>query len=661
MKRQILNIAVDTPVSQVFDYHPPLDIQYEPKIGQRVLVPFGRREVVGFIHGISEKTSLPKKKIKPCKTIIDQSPLLNKKTLDLILWCKNYYHHPVGKTYAAAIPKYLRSGKNPGHAGNLFKKSTKKRKLTSHQKKAYDECLGLIKESIPVLLNGVTGSGKTEIYLQIMEDVLKKGQQVLFLVPEIGLTPQLSEEITSRFGSCVGIIHSSTSEKSRAQAWVSAKENKVSVILGTRSSIFVPFHSLGLIIIDEEHDESYKQQSGLMYSARDLAVVKAKQSGCALLLGSATPSYESLLNVEKKKYNQVQLNKKVFSDVPPDKKLINLNVSPCSKGLSGPLINAISKSLERDEQSLLFINRRGYSPITMCEDCGNIDECPRCESNLVSYRVSKKLKCHHCSFQTPATNSCSSCEGKKITVGHGTEKIEEELRSKFPGEMIVRIDRDSTRSNKKREEVFGHAKSGAANILVGTQMLTKGHDFPNLSLVAFINVDQGLFGSGYRSSERFAQQYYQASGRCGRRENKGLVLLQTHNPENETLKSLLSKSYGEFYEENKLDRKRLGWPPYTYSVLLRAESQDEKKVFNFLDAAADFIGRSMDSGSLRMLGPIPSPIGKIRGRKRGQLLLTSRSRKKLHAVGSHLISFVDEKRLGIKVKWSIDIDPIDHS
>ena len=661
MKRPILNIAVDTPVSQVFDYYPPSDIHCEPKVGQRVLVPFGRREVVGFIHGISEKTSLPKKKIKSCKTIIDQSPLLNNKALDLILWCKNYYHHPVGKTYAAAIPKYLRSGKNPGHDDMLFETSAEKKKLTNHQKSAYDECHELIKKSAPVLLNGVTGSGKTEIYLQIMEEVLKKGQQVLFLVPEIGLTPQLSEAITSRFGNCVGIIHSSTSEKSRAKAWVGAKENGVSVILGTRSSIFVPFHDLGLIIIDEEHDESYKQNSGLMYSARDLAVVKAKQLGCALLLGSATPSYESLLNVEKKKYSQARLNKKVFSASPPEKKLINLNLNPSSKGLSGPLINAISKSLEKDEQSLLFINRRGYSPVTMCEDCGNIDGCPRCESNLVSYRGSKILKCHHCSFQTPATSSCSSCAGKKITVGHGTEKIEEELKSKFPGEMIIRIDRDSTRSNKNREEVFEHAKSGAAKILVGTQMLTKGHDFPSLSLVAFINVDQGLFGSGYRSGERFAQQYYQASGRCGRRENKGLVLLQTYNPENETLKSLLNKSYGEFYEENKQDRKRLGWPPYTYSVLIRAESPDEKKVFSFLDVAAGFIGNMVESSSLKILGPIPSPIGKIRGRKRGQLLLTSRSRKKLHAASGRLIRFVDEKKLGIKVKWSIDIDPIDHS
>ena len=227
--------------------------------------------------------------------------------------------------------------------------------------------------------------------------------------------------------------------------------------------------------------------------------------------------------------------------------------------------------------------------------------------------------------------------------------------------MILRIDRDSTRSNKNREEVFRHAKSGAAKILVGTQMLTKGHDFPNLSLVAFINVDQGLFGSGYRSGERFAQQYYQASGRCGRRENKGLVLLQTHNPENEMLKSLLNKSYGEFYEENKQDRKRLGWPPYTYSVLVRAESADEKKVFGFLDTAAAFINNTMGSSSLKILGPTPSPIGKIRGRIRGQLLLISRSRKNLHAAGGHLISFVSEKKPGIKVKWSIDIDPIDHS
>ena len=661
MKNPILNIAVDTPVSQIFDYYLPKDSDQKPKIGQRVLVPFGRREVVGFVHGISDETSLPKNKVKFCKLIIDEDPLINKEALDLISWCKNYYHYPLGKTYATAVPKYLRSGKTPVIESKVFQKSRGERKLTAHQKKAFDGCVEMLKKSSPVLLNGLTGSGKTEIYLQLMQRALDKKQQVLFLVPEIGLTPQLFEAISSRFGNCVGLIHSSTSEKSRAEAWLSAKENKLSIILGTRSSIFVPFHSLGLIVVDEEHDESYKQQSGLMYSARDLAVVKAKKSSCGLVLGSATPSYESLLNAENGKYNEVQLNKKVFNAAPPEKRLVNLNVNPSNKGLTAPLINAISEALEKDEQSLLFINRRGYSPITMCEECGKIDECPRCESNLVFYRGSKKLKCHHCSYQEKIKEHCMICEGKKITVGHGTEKIEEELEAKFPKEMIIRIDRDTTRSNKKREEVFGHAKSGSAKILVGTQMLTKGHDFPNLSLVAFINVDQGLFGSGYRSGERFAQQYYQASGRCGRRDKKGLILLQTHNPENDSLKALLDDSYRAFYEKNKKVRERLGWPPYTYSVLIRAESENERDVFIFLDAIAESIEKSQDRQLIKLLGPIQSPIGKIRGKKRGQLMLKSKNRKKLHMMGGRLLSFVDTKRLGTKVKWSIDVDPTDHS
>ena len=661
MKHSILNIAVDTPVSQVFDYYPPENSDYRPKIGQRVLVPFGRREVVGFIHKISNGSSLPKEKIKPCKSIIDKEPLINEGAHGLVSWCKSYYHHPLGKTYAAAVPKYLRTGKTPAIEKMLFHESKDKKKLRVHQKKAHDDCAKLLKKPSPILLNGVTGSGKTEIYLHLMERVLSKKKQVLFLVPEIGLTPQLYEAITSRFGNCVGLIHSSTTDKSRASAWLAAKENKLSVILGTRSSIFVPFHSLGLIVIDEEHDESYKQQSGLMYSARDLAVVKAKKSGCGLVLGSATPSYESLLNAEKGKYSEVRLTKKVFSAKPPEKKLINLNANPSTKGLSAPLFKSISKALEKGEQSLLFINRRGYSPVTMCEECGKIDECPRCESNLVSYKGSGKLKCHHCSYQKTAVMNCSVCDGKKITVGHGTEKIEEELNYKFPEEMIIRIDRDTTSSNKKRKEAFGYARSGEAKILVGTQMLTKGHDFPNLSLVAFVNVDQGLFGSGYRSSERFAQQYYQASGRCGRRNKKGLVLLQTHNPENEALKSLLNDSYVAFYEKNKEDRKRLEWPPYTYSFLVRAESPNEKKVFDFLDVVAEFIKNSEEISSIKLLGPIQSPIGVIRGKKRGQLMLISKNRKKLHMISGRLISFIDAKKLGRKVKWSIDVDPTDHS
>ena len=661
MRKPILNIAVDTPVPSSFDYLPPDSSEHKPKLGQRVVISFGRRESIGFIHGISADSTLPSHKLKRCKSIIDQDPLIDDKTRELISWCKNYYHHPIGKTYASAIPKYIRKGKSPEVETMLFERARDKKTLTKHQKGAFDNCTKLLKEAKPILLNGVTGSGKTEVYLQLMEEVLKKGKQVLFLVPEIGLTPQLSEAIISRFGRCIGIIHSAITEKSRATVWLAAKQNKVSIVLGTRSSIFVPFHSLGLIVVDEEHDESYKQQSGLNYSARDLAVVRAKILKSSLLLGSATPSFESLLNSEKGKYNEVRLSKRVFSNRPPEKKLINLNLNPCNRGLSSPLINAISDCLEKDEQSLLFINRRGYSPVTMCESCGHIEECARCESKLVSYRDSGKLKCHHCSYQKMIEKNCGVCEGANITVGHGTEKIEEELEIRFPNELVLRVDRDSTRSNKKREEIFNKAKSGAAKILVGTQMLTKGHDFPNLSLVAFINVDQGLFGSGFRSGERFAQQYFQASGRCGRRDKKGLVLLQTHNPKNAALKSLLNENYSAFFEKNKQGRMRFGWPPYSYSALIRAESTVEKNVFEFLNALTIFTKNSEESESLSLLGPINSPISKIRGKKRGQLLLLSKNRKNMHIIGERLISFIDKKRLAKKVRWSLDVDPTDYS
>jgi primosomal protein N' (replication factor Y) len=510
-----------------------------------------------------------------------------------------------------------------------------------------------------VLLNGITGSGKTEIYMRLIESELSKGNQALFLVPEIGLTPQISFVLTDRFGDMVKIIHSGTSAKKRAEIWLGAKEGKVQLVVGTRSAIFTPFTSLGIVIVDEEHDQSYKQQTGLMYSARDLAVVKSKEHGSSLVLGSATPSFESLHNVNNKKYVSVEMKKRVFSTPPPKTKVIDLRIHQTNKGLAQPLINDIKTQLKKDKQVLIYLNRRGYAPLTMCSECGHIEECPKCDSSLVLYKQRMLLRCHHCAFEKKVSDSCNLCEAENIVIGKGTQKIEECLKEEFPKETVLRIDRDSTRSIKRREEVFNLARSGKAKILVGTQMLTKGHDFANLSMVAIVNADQGIFGSDFRSGERFAQHFFQASGRAGRRNERGLVVIQTNNPDNFLLKEIITKDYLSFYSNAILER-RGRWPPYNGAVLIRAESINKKRVFNFLSKIAGFCN-AIPNNTTIVLGPVSSPIERKLGKYRGQILLLDTNKKKLHNTINKVDLFLEKNVINKMIKWQLDIDPLDMS
>ena len=662
MKQSILNIAIQTPVKSLFDYSVNPKSKIKPQIGQRIQVPFGNKKRLGFIHDISSSSKISNSRLKPFIEIIDETPVIDNDTRELIQWCSNYYHYPIGMVYSTVVPKYLRESKYPNKIEHkAFVAVAEERNiLTNAQKNALKESEKHLKNNSVLLLNGITGSGKTEIYMRLIEKELDLGHQVLFLVPEIGLTPQTANVLTARFGDLVNVIHSGTSPKVRASVWVAAQKGLTQLVVGTRSAVFTPFASLGIIVVDEEHDQSYKQQSGLMYSARDLAVVKAKKLNAKLLLGSATPSFESLFNVKNKKYNAVEINKRVFSTPLPENKIIDLRLHPITKGLTKPLIKDITEQINKNKQVLIFLNRRGYAPLTMCEECGHIEECPRCDTSLVLHKTISLLKCHHCSYQKTQPQLCSECGSNNAIIGKGTQQLEEGLKEQFPNEKILRIDRDTTRSQKKRELAMELAHSGNVKILIGTQMLTKGHDFPNLSMVAIINADQGLFGSDFRSSELFAQHYFQASGRAGRRNERGLVVIQTHNPNHPLLQNIINNNYNSFFNDSIEERINHLWPPFYGAALLRAEAVNKKKVFELLSKISSF-SETLKNHKTLFLGPISSPIERKLGKYRGQILLLNKNRKTLHSTVNQVRLFIENSDISKGVRWIIDIDPIDMS
>ena len=662
LKNLILKVALNVPIDNLFDYKIPSNNSIQPKQGQRIRVPFGKQEKIGFIHGIGSQTKVPASKLKPALKIIDDEPLVNNELLDLISWVANYYHYPIGEVYATAVPLYLRQEKTPkidAMPTESFQCESHK-KLTEEQEQGFKKLLSFFNQRQIVLLDGVTGSGKTELYLQSVDRNLKKNQQVLLLVPEIGLTPQIFERFQKRFGNTVSVVHSGNTYKQRAEIWLKAKQGDVCVVIGTRSAVFTPFKNLGMIIVDEEHDPSFKQQSGLCYSGRNVAIIRAKQSKIPILLGSATPSFESLMNAKKGKYKKITLKQRVFATPLPQTNIIDLRVHSQEQGLTKFLLKAIKKHIENDNQVLLYLNRRGFSPATVCSGCGYIEECPRCDTSMVLHKRNNRLVCHHCNHNKPWEKICTECGSPSSPLGEGTEQIELALKKEFPRASIVRMDRDTVNSKKQRTHLLEQAKSGTGQILLGTQMLTKGHDFPNLSMVAIVNADQGMFGSDFRSSERFAQTFVQVSGRAGRRKTVGEVFLQTYNPKNPLLNKIISQGYNAFFSEAVLDRKVPQWPPYSHLALLHAQSTQKNSVFDFLNTVRKK-GDDINLGNTMLLGPVPSPIEKKAGKFRGQLLLLNTNRKELHRVLDKLCWMIKNTKKTSKVKWSLDVDPIDLS
>ncbi|MGH8223694.1 MAG: primosomal protein N' [Woeseiaceae bacterium] len=508
------------------------------------------------------------------------------------------------------------------------------------------------------LLDGVTGSGKTEIYLRLVEDVLNRGRQVLVLVPEIGLTPQLLRRFERRFGFAPAVLHSALTDLERLAAWRAAAGGAAAIVLGTRSAVFVPLARPGLIIIDEEHDSSLKQQEGLRYSARDLAVARAKELGVPIVLGSATPSLESLQRCREGAYRHVLLPSRAGTAVPPLVRLVDLSRASADEGLSPTVVQAIRDTLAARGQVLVFLNRRGFAPTLICSACSHIVECERCDARLTVHVASNELLCHHCGAMRRLETVCRQCGGACRPLGQGTERIEDTLRVAFPNETITRIDSDSTRLKGTMDKALAQAAAGEAQILVGTQMLSKGHHFPNLALVVVVNADQGLFSTDFRGSERLAQSLIQVAGRAGREKKQGRVCIQTAYPQHPFWNELLSGGYERFAASELTLREAAAWPPFSRLALLRASAVKREAAWQLLEDLRRLAGRKADAG-LRVLGPVSAPMERRAGRYRCQLLLQSRHRQPLHELLAELRGKLESSPLARRVRWSIDVDPIE--
>ena len=507
------------------------------------------------------------------------------------------------------------------------------------------------------LLDGVTGSGKTEVYLRLVADCVAAGKQALVLVPEIGLTPQTVQRFEARFAAPIAVLHSGLADGERLDAWLRARDGEAAIVLGTRSALFTPLKNPGLILIDEEHDLSYKQQDGLRYSARDLALVRARLEQVPVVLGSATPALESLQLAKIGRHQHLLLPTRAGKAQPPTIRLLDVRKLPLDEGLSGPLRERMREHLDAGGQVLLFLNRRGFAPVLMCHACGWLSECKRCDARYTLHQDPRQLRCHHCDSVRPVPARCPDCgEASLIPVGLGTERLEARLADYFPDVGIVRIDRDSTRRKDALREHLEGIHSGRYRILVGTQMLAKGHHFPGVTLVALPDVDSALFSSDFRAPERLAQLLTQVAGRAGRAERAGEVVLQTHQPDHPLLITLLRQGYPGFARDALIEREQALMPPFRHLALLRAEAPAKDEALNFL-AEARQLARELKPADVGVLGPAPAPMERRAGRYRAQLLFDAGERRALHHLLDALMPRLETLKSGRRVRWSLDVDP----
>ncbi len=660
----ILRVAVFSPLRRLFDYLPPDNTEQNAlQIGVRVLVPFHRQKRIGIIIAVADQSDFPLEKLKQIESLLDPKPLLSKNHLALLLWTGNYYQSPLGEVFEAALPTRLRkvsalSVQHRKPKAELRKEAviTPKPQLNEKQQLAVQTILAATNSFETFLLHGITGSGKTEVYSCLIEKMLESKKQTLVLVPEIGLTPQLLSRFEQRFSVPIIVMNSSLTESQRYTAWEKARTGEASIIVGTRSAVFAPLKNPGLFIIDEEHDPSFKQQDGFRYHARDLLIKRASIEKCPIVLGTATPALETLHNANNLRFTPLSLPNRAGEATLPSVKILDVRHKKLAEGLSNELIATMQTHLEAKGQVLLFLNRRGFAPVFMCLDCNWMANCKNCDSHLTVHYQSKTLKCHHCEIIIPLEQQCPSCLKKNLKpIGLGTERLEHFLSDHFPDYTTVRIDRDTTRKKQALEATLKQIHQGKADILLGTQMIAKGHHFPNVTLVAIIDIDQALFSSDFRSFERMGQLITQVSGRTGRADRPGHVLLQTSHPEHPSLKRIIHHGYLDFAASLLNERKTINLPPYSHQVLFRAESTKLERALNFLHA----IKQTLREKDVALLGPVPAPMEKRQGKHRAQLLLQSNKRSLLHNSIKALLPQLDSTPLANSVRWSIDVDPID--
>jgi len=651
----ILEVAIPVPLNKTFDYL----CNQEITVGARVKVPFGRKTVIGVVLTIKDKSDF--EKLKSVEEVVDDTPILDQPILDFLLWSANYYHHPIGEVIATALPKNLRIGKEAiikKVVGLPLKTNEPDFEPTEEQTNAIDTIIGALGKYHGFLLHGVTGSGKTEVYLRIAQKALNQGKQVLVLVPEIGLTPQMVSRFESRLNTRIVSIHSQRNETQKLDAYLMAKSGEAGVILGTRSAIFAPMPNLGLIIIDEEHDSSFKQQSSFRYSARDLSFVRAKQANIPVVLGSATPSLEMLKRMMDNKITRLTLAKRANGALLPKVSLLDMRTET-GVALSALLVEKMKQYLKKNKQVMLFINRRGYAPVYFCTECGWKAQCDHCDTGMIYHRHINRLKCHHCGDEKIPQSTCPDCNQASLEVyGYGTERLEETLCSHFPDTAIIRIDRDTTRRKKSFEQHLEQINSGKPCIIVGTQMLAKGHDFSNLALVGVLDIDGGLLSSNFRATEYLAQLLIQVSGRAGRSGDQGEVAIQTRYPEHPIFNFVLSNRYTQYAGILLKQRNQAMMPPYAQYALLCANAKDKTLAEAFLNEAVTLLKR-IQIDSVELWGPVANTIEKKSDYYYFNLYLQSNDRKALHQLLSTFNQHAHTLKLKNKVRWYLDIDPIE--
>jgi primosomal protein N' (replication factor Y) len=729
-----IRVALPVYVYDTFDYTVNAEQYTQAQVGARVLVSFGRQNLVGVM---TEKVDPNEAftgqfKLKAITELLDDEPILDSQLLTLLTWSAQYYQFPIGEVMQSALPGLLRQGRALDILFHLWKitphddpdallKRSQKQydayqvlKLHPHgttenilnlsgvetatlkalEKKGLVECCLEPHDFTPTtmqlaqvpltanvdqkyaiqqilkaqhhyqtfLLDGLTGSGKTEVYLQVMFEVLQQGKQVLVLVPEIGLTPQTVARFKSRFHCDVALLHSGLNESKRLQAWQHAQTGKASIIIGTRSAIYTPLPKLGLIILDEEHDLSYKQQEGFRYHARDVALYRGHLQGCPVILGSATPSTESYHLAELGKLHLLELNQRAGVAVLPKMHIIDLKIAKKKHGISQTLIEQIKQTLDRKEQVLIFLNRRGYAPILMCESCAWQANCPHCDAHFTLHtQPYAYLHCHHCGTINRLPEHCPECKKQSLkTIGLGTAKLEEHLHELFPHNEVIRVDRDSTSRVGSWQKIYDRIQQNKPSILLGTQMLAKGHHFPHVTLVAILDIDSGLLSVDLRAPERTAQLIIQVAGRSGRGEHKGSVYLQTLRPDHPMLTTLIEKDYRAVAKQMLAERKIAMLPPYRYAALVRVDSKDRAYSQQYLAEIAQQL-REMAADLIDIWGPIPAPMERKAGRYRAHMVILSADRAKLHFYlrqwWQHVVHLPRQHQL----RLSIDVDPQEFS
>jgi primosomal protein N' (replication factor Y) len=666
----IARVAVPSPLRRLFDYLIPEDNQVLP--GIRVRVPFGSRELTGIVVSITDTSDVDAAQLKPITEILDPEELIPGHLLELWLWAASYYQHPVGEALHSLLPAGLRQKSSASikshHSDQPLANMEERANIavpTPNQQQSV--AIQAINRSAgrftSFLLDGVTGSGKTEVYLQCIAHVLDRGNQAIMLVPEISLTPQTIERFRQRFPVKMAILHSGLTPRQRLNAWLEAASGDAKIIIGTRSALFTPMASPGLIIIDEEHDASFKQQDGFRYSARDLGVLRARHESIPVILGSATPSLESLYNANQGRYQHIQLTQRAGDASMPRFQLVDTRKQPNEAGLSSDLLLATARHLKQGGQVLVFINRRGFAPVLHCEDCGWTSECQSCDARMTVHRKPPHLCCHHCETRQPMPDHCPDCQGKSLsTGGTGTEQCEAALTTAFPDTPVLRLDRDATRRKGELERILNEINEGRPCILVGTQMIAKGHHLPGVTLVGVLDADNGLFSADFRGQEFMAQMLIQVAGRAGRASQPGEVLIQTSNPEHQSLQTLLHDGYPALAKQLLSEREMADMPPYSYLAIVRAEAVSMAAPQRYLTLARQIIisqAKSLGISGVEIHGPLPAPMERRANRYRQHLILKGVSRSALQAILTPVCQILESRTESRRVRWSVDVDPQD--